>query len=74
MFNKSEHEVAVECAVLNAKLRFHEGGHLNGTEENRSVVLAVQPASVTHPNYLELIMGFLAVLLSFILIDKLFSK
>ena len=74
MFNKSEGEVALECAILNAKLRLHEGGPLNGSEKTRPVVLALHPTSVSQPDYLKLIIGLITIVLSFILIGKLFSK
>jgi len=72
MFNKSDHEVAIECAILNGKLRPHKGGRLNDPKNSRPVVLAVHPEAVTQPDYLKLIIGVLIVIFSLILIRKLF--
>lgn len=57
MFNKPDHEVAIECAVLNGKLRPHKGGRLNDPEKSRPVVLSVHPEAVSGADYLKMIWG-----------------
>jgi len=74
MFNKPFNVVSAECTVLNAKLRFHEGGRLNighsGVVPRRFVYSKHTPEN----NYLTWIMGVICAILSLILIGKLFSK
>lgn len=74
MFNKSECEVALECAILNDKLRLHKGGCLNGLERNRRVLATIRPRYVTQSNYFKVIIGLISLVVSFVLIRKLFQN
>jgi len=74
MFNKTFNVVAAECAVLNAKLRFHKAGRLN-TERCGVAPKAFVYAEQKHGyNYLKAIIAVISVALSLILIGRLFSK
>jgi len=74
MFNKPFNVVSAECAVLNAKLRFHTGGRLNIGHSAVVPRTFVYSKQTPQNNYFKVIMGAICLILSLILIGKLFSK
>jgi hypothetical protein len=74
MFNKPFNVVSAEYAVLNAKLRFYAGGHLNFGHSRVVLRTFVYSKHIPQNNYLKAIMGVICLILSLILIGRLLSK
>lgn len=74
MFNKQFKVVSAECAALNAKLRVHSGGRLNQSDEKPVAIVRNIRQGSSDTDFFEMIMVIAGVILSFLLIGKLFSK